>query len=141
VTDAAAAIGADVLYVSNDAVFSSDGTLKSEVSIPSPVWDYGAWKLEAETAVLASSKHDDVVRLPLVVSLDPLDAAAEQIAQGAARTHKTEWYQDEFRQPAMASEIAEGMWLVLSSGPRRSRRRIRRRTLPRAASRLSNARH
>lgn len=117
VSDAAAAIGAEVLYVSTDAVFSGDGTTVSEASIPSPVSDYGTWKREAETAVLARAEHPAVVRISLIVSLDPADAAAEKIASGAARADRTEWYRDEFRQPAMAGDIAEGLWRIADLAP------------------------
>lgn len=117
VVDASTAIGARVLYVSTDAVFSGDGTLVSESSSPRPVWDYGRWKLDAEKLVLASSGLAAVVRLPLVVSLDPADATASRVARDG-ESGATKWYNDEFRQPAMALDIAEAIWRIADLSPR-----------------------
>lgn len=58
-----------------------------------------------------------VVRLPLVVSLDPEDRAVARIRRGALDGQPTAWFHDEIRQPAMASDIAEGLWRIASLAP------------------------
>lgn len=73
VVDAAQKVGVDVLYVSSDAVFSGDGSPRRENAPPDPVWDYGRWKARAERIVSRASATSVIVRLPLVVSLDPED--------------------------------------------------------------------
>jgi hypothetical protein len=49
----AADVGARLLLVSTDAVFTGDGRPRCENDIPDPVWDYGRWKAEAEQAVVS----------------------------------------------------------------------------------------
>lgn len=119
VTEGASLVGADVVYVSTDAVFSGDGRPRDESAEPHPIWDYGRWKAQAEKVVLSGPVRSAVVRLPLVVSLDPEDRAVARIRTGATRRQPTAWFHDEIRQPAMASDIAEGLWQVASLEPDR----------------------
>ena len=113
----ASAVGADVVYISTDAVFSGDGRPGGESALPEPVWDYGRWKAKAERIVLRGSTKWTVVRLPLVVSLDPEDRAVERITEGAIRREPTRWYSDEIRQPAMAPDIAQALWRITRLDP------------------------
>jgi dTDP-4-dehydrorhamnose reductase len=119
-TEGASTVGADVLYVSTDAVFSGDGRPVDEREVPDPVWDYGRWKAEAEAVVRRGPAGWAVVRLPLVVSLDPADHAVARIRQGALRDGPSRWFHDETRQPAMASDIADALWRIatLEAGAR-----------------------
>ena len=80
---APARVGADVIYTSTDAVFSGDGRAVDERAQPDPIWDYGRWKVEAENIALDASIRSSVVRLPLVISLDPEDRGTERIRSGA----------------------------------------------------------
>lgn len=114
IVDAAEGLGADVLFVSTDAVFSGDGSSRHEDSAPDPVWDYGRWKAEAERIVTEGSERSTVVRLPLIVSLDPDDHVVARIRRGAALNTPTTWFDDELRQPAAAPELAEGLWRIVS---------------------------
>jgi dTDP-4-dehydrorhamnose reductase len=110
VVDAAREVDADVLYVSSDAVFSGDGLPRHEDASPDPVWDYGRWKARAERIVAGGVETSTIVRLPLIVSLDPEDHVVARIRQGAAPEAPTSWFVDELRQPAAASELAEALW-------------------------------
>jgi dTDP-4-dehydrorhamnose reductase len=112
VIDAAQAVGAQLLYVSSDAVFSGDGLPRAENAPPDPVWDYGRWKSQAETIVLSRSPSAAIARLPLMVSLDPEDHVVERIRLSAARHEPTAWFDDEKRQPAFASEVADALWRI-----------------------------
>jgi dTDP-4-dehydrorhamnose reductase len=117
VVQGASLVGADVVFVSTDAVFSGDGRPRDERAEPDPVWDYGRWKAQAEEVVLREATGSAVVRVPLVVSLDPEDRAVERIRCGALQHQPTSWFHDEIRQPAMASDIAEGIWRIASLRP------------------------
>jgi dTDP-4-dehydrorhamnose reductase len=117
VTKGASLVGADVVYVSTDAVFSGDGRPRDESAEPDPIWDYGRWKAQAENVVLRGPTGSAVVRLPLVVSLDPEDRAVAKIRRGAFQRQPTMWFHDEIRQPAMASDIAQGLWRIASLAP------------------------
>ncbi len=116
VVHAASAIGADVVYISTDAVFSGDGRPSGENAQPDPVWDYGRWKATAEDIIVRGSRWWTLVRLPLVVSLDPEDRGVERIREGAVRQEPTRWYSDEIRQPAMAHDIAQALWRITMLG-------------------------
>lgn len=110
VVDAARKVGASVILTSTDAVFEGDGLQRSERATPDAAWDYGRWKAEAERAVLAASGA--VVRLPLLVSIDPDDPAVSEIRAAAATGTATRWFSDEMRRPAFASEVAAAIWRI-----------------------------
>jgi dTDP-4-dehydrorhamnose reductase len=119
VVAAAREVGAELLFVSSDAVFSGDGSPRGEDDAPDPVWDYGRWKARAEDAV-RELRAATIVRLPLVVSLDPEDHVVVQIRAGIAAGRPTTWFTDEYRQPAHAEELARALWSIaaLDAGAR-----------------------
>ena len=118
VASAAAAAGADLVHISTDAVFSGDGARRDEVSAPDPIADYGRWKAKAEELVTEGSAPSAVVRLPLIVSLDPEDHVVARIRAGAADGQPTPWFDDEIRQPAAAEELAAALWQITGLGTR-----------------------
>ena len=114
VVDAASAVGAEVVHLSTDVVFSGDGRPVDERSPARPVSDHGRWKLRAEEIVDEALVASCVVRLPLVISLDPEDDSTARLRAGAEAGRPTVWFTDEFRRPAMASDIADGLWRIAS---------------------------
>ena len=114
VVDAAVAAGAPIVHLSTDVVFSGDGRPVDEGSAPDPVSDHGRWKAQAEVIVEDAPVPSCVVRLPLVLSLDPMDQSTERLRVGALEGRPTSWFSDEFRRPAMAADIADGLWRVAS---------------------------
>jgi dTDP-4-dehydrorhamnose reductase len=120
VAAAACEVGADIVVISTDAVFSGDGIERDEASEPDPVWDYGRWKAEAERVALQRSSTAVIIRLPLLVSFDPDDHVAREIRTSAARGETSRWFTDETRQPALAHEIAAAVWRIadLATGAR-----------------------
>jgi dTDP-4-dehydrorhamnose reductase len=117
VAAAAARIGAGLVFISTDAVFAGDGVARAEEANPDPEADYGRHKATAEAAVREASSAFSVVRLPLVVSLDPPDAAVARIRAAAARGEIARWFDDEIRQPAEASELARAIWAIAELTP------------------------
>ena len=112
--DGATAVGADVVYISTDAVFRGDGEPRDERSVPDPGWDYGRWKAAAERIVLDADAAAAVIRLPLLVSIDPDDHVVRRIREAAADGTSTRWFTDERRRPAWASEIAAAIWRIVA---------------------------
>ncbi len=84
VVDAATVVGADVMHISTDVVFSGDGVPRDEDAHPDPVMEYGRWKAVAEEIVGGTSAGSTIVRLPLIVSLDPDDHVTARIRAGAS---------------------------------------------------------
>ena len=117
VVEAAAEVGAAVVFVSTDAVFSGDGVAQAEDAIPTPVFAYGRWKASAERIVTAGSPGNSIVRLPLVVSIDPDDHVVQPIRAGADQREPTTWFTDEVRQPARAQDLAEALWRIAALDP------------------------
>ncbi|MEZ5381663.1 MAG: sugar nucleotide-binding protein [Microthrixaceae bacterium] len=105
--------GAHHVYISSDAVFSGENKPQRENDVPDPIWDYGHWKAEAER-ITASKGSGTIIRLPLIVSVDPADHVVHSITAAAALGRQTKWFVDEFRQPASASELAEACWRIAS---------------------------
>jgi dTDP-4-dehydrorhamnose reductase len=93
-------------------VFSGDGSPRAEDATPDPVWDYGRWKAQAERIVTDGFETSVIVRLPLIVSLNPEDHVVARIRLGAARNDPTTWFDDEVRQPAAARELADAVWRI-----------------------------
>jgi dTDP-4-dehydrorhamnose reductase len=104
---------ADLVVVSSDAVFAGDGRPRAERDAPDPVHDYGRWKARAEASAATLAGRSTIVRLPLLVSLDPVDHAVARIQQGAATAVPTVWFDDEVRQPAMAADVAAAIWRII----------------------------
>jgi dTDP-4-dehydrorhamnose reductase len=121
VVDAANAVGAHVLFISTDAVFLGDGLARDEQSVPDATWDYGRWKATAESIVLDGSDESAIVRLPLLVSIDPDDHVVREIRSAAANGMRTRWFTDEMRRPTFASDVAAAIWRIASlpAGERR----------------------
>lgn len=114
--EAAVAVGARLVHISTDAVFSGDGTPRAEGDRPDPVADYGRWKARAEEIACASDRAV-VIRLPLIVSLDPDDHAVATIRRGAAAGTPSPWFDDEVRQPALAADLAPAIWAIAALDP------------------------
>lgn len=113
VVQAANACGAELVHMSTEAVFAGDGRPRSETDEPDPVWEYGRWKADAEQRAVCLVREATVVRLPLLVSLDPPDGGAKRLLDAARDGVTVDWYEDERRQPAWAHEIAAALWRLV----------------------------
>ncbi|HEY9557134.1 MAG TPA: sugar nucleotide-binding protein, partial [Acidimicrobiales bacterium] len=112
VARAASAVGAELIHISSDAVFCGDGEPRDEQDRPDPILDYGSWKARAEALVAEEAPAAAIVRLPLIISLDPEDHIVGAIRAGVRNRERSVWFHDELRQPALASELAEAVWRI-----------------------------
>jgi dTDP-4-dehydrorhamnose reductase len=64
---ASAAVGARLVHVSSDAVFSGAAIRYGETAVPDPITPYGAAKAAAETAVTAISPGAVIARTSLII--------------------------------------------------------------------------
>ncbi len=96
----------EVVHISSDVVFPGDGVGRDEGAAMAPTSDYGRWKAAAERVVARHSGRNTIIRISLVVSIDPDDPAVHRIRSSAARGETTTWFTDEMRQPAGAEDLA-----------------------------------
>lgn len=106
-------VHARLILLSTDAVFSGDGHPRSEQHVPDPIWDYGRWKAESEISVLSSDPRGAVVRLPLLISVDPPDQTMAKVKDAVRCNESVGWYDGERRQPAWAHEVAATLWRLV----------------------------
>ncbi len=106
-----AATGVPMVLTSTDAVFAGDGRLRAEDDVADPEWDHGRWKVAAE-AIAQSVPGSAIVRLPLLVSLDPPDATTASISAAARHGRRLGWYDGEVRMPAWTAEVATAIWAI-----------------------------
>ncbi len=112
---AAAAVGARLVHVSSDAVFSGAGPRYDETSTPDPVSPYGAAKAAAETAVRAIAPAAVIARTSLIIGDgdSPHETLVHALASGAVRGVL---YTDTARCPVDAGDLAAAL-LELDAGP------------------------
>lgn len=82
---AAAAVGARLVHISSDSVFSGSAAAYTESAVPDPINAYGAAKAAAETAVRVVHPGAAIVRSSLVLGGDvaPFESLVHGLATGA----------------------------------------------------------
>lgn len=115
VATAAAATGAAVVHLSTDAVFDGEHAPFAEGDEPSPVLDYGRWKLDAERALLEQVPDAAIVRPSLIVRLDPPDRATAAVLDAAAAGERSSYrfFVDEIRTPILVEDLAAELWALV----------------------------
>jgi dTDP-4-dehydrorhamnose reductase len=101
---AAAEVGARLVHVSSDAVFSGDASPYDETRAPDPVSPYGAAKAAAEVAVSALLPSAVIARTSLIVGDG--DSAQERMIHTIAAGGDGALFTDEVRCPIHVSDLA-----------------------------------
>jgi len=114
VAAACAASGAALVHLSTDAVFDGDHPPYREGDRPSPVSDYGAWKLEAEELAVAGVPDVCITRTSLVVGIDPPDPASARLLESVRAGEGATLFHDELRQPILAADLAAELWALVA---------------------------
>ncbi|MBU1039737.1 MAG: NAD(P)-dependent oxidoreductase [Proteobacteria bacterium] len=113
--------GLPLCFTSTDLVFDGTGSLYAEDAPPSPVSLYGEHKVLAEEAVLTRHPEGGLVcRLPLMFGRSEPGAACflDGFLACARRGEPLRLFEDEFRSPADAADVARGLVLMLARGAR-----------------------
>lgn len=108
-------------FTSTDLVFDGAGSLYDEDALPAPVSLYGEHKVLAEQAVLSRHPQGGLVcRLPLMYGRSEPGAACflDGFLACARRGETLRLFEDEFRSPADAADVARGLVLLLARGAR-----------------------
>lgn len=114
---AAADVGARLVHVSSDAVFSGAQSSYVEADLPDPITSYGAAKAAAETAIRATSSSAAITRTSLIVGNGGsahekfVHAMASGVAAGVLFT-------DDVRCPVHVSDLASALLEMASAAHR-----------------------
>lgn len=105
---AAAAVGARLVHVSSDAVFSGAATPYDETALPDPITAYGAAKTAAETAIKAISPTAVIARTSLIIGNG--DSDQERLVHGLATGERTGvLFTDDVRCPVHVTDLAAAL--------------------------------
>lgn len=110
---AAREVGASMVHLSTDVVFSGRRPPYAEDDEPDPTTDYGRWKLESERVVGEAVPDVCVTRTSLVVSLDPFDRSTATFADALRSGAGATMFTDEMRQPIRAQDLAAELWALV----------------------------
>jgi dTDP-4-dehydrorhamnose reductase len=104
---AAAAVGARLVHVSSDAVFSGEAVTYDETCLPDPVSPYGAAKAAAETAVKGIAADAVIVRTSLIVGEG--ESPFERLVHAIASASGGVLFTDEVRCPVHVADLASAL--------------------------------
>lgn len=111
---AAATVGARLVHVSSDVVFSGTQPSYDETCLPDPISPYGAAKAAAETAVMAIDPSAVVARTSLIISDG--DSPQERYVAGlAAGTVDGVLFTDDVRCPVHVRDLASALLELAAS--------------------------
>lgn len=113
IASACSHIGAALIHLSSDLVFGGDRAPYGERDPADPLNDYGTWKAEAERLVIDALPDACITRTSLVVSLDPLDRISEGLLGAVAAGERPVLFDDEFRTPIRADDLAAQLWALV----------------------------
>lgn len=118
IAEAAKEVGAYLIHISTDFVFSGTDGPYDEEALPAPVNYYGECKLAAEEIVKELSAESAILRTILVYGWLP-DMSRSNIilwVKESLEQKKTiRVVDDQWRTPTLVEDLAQGCWLALNS--------------------------
>jgi dTDP-4-dehydrorhamnose reductase len=120
VVDACRETGARLIHLSTDALLDGERAPYSEDAEPTPVHEYGRWKARAERYVRETLPGAAVVRMSLVIELDPPDPRTAWILDGLRGRTPPTLFVDEIRCPIAAGDLADQLWEIAGLGTDRA---------------------
>ncbi|HEU4946705.1 MAG TPA: sugar nucleotide-binding protein [Kribbella sp.] len=115
VAAAAAVVGARLVHVSSDLVFSGRNSPYDEDAVPDPITPYGAAKAAAETAIKVIHPSAVIARTSLIIgrSTFPQEVLVHALAEG---TRQGGLFTDNIRCPVHVSDLAAALLELMESG-------------------------
>ncbi|WP_152361034.1 SDR family oxidoreductase [Microlunatus speluncae] len=112
---AAAAVGARLVQVSSDAVFSGTAVRYPETAVPDPITPYGAAKAAAESAIKIISPSAVIARTSLIIG--DHDSPQERLVHALAGGEATGGlFTDDIRCPVHVTDLAAALLELGRSG-------------------------
>ncbi|WP_026416481.1 sugar nucleotide-binding protein [Actinomadura oligospora] len=112
---AAASVGARLVHVSSDAVFSGRAVRYDETSVPDPTTSYGAAKAAAETAIKAISPAAVIARTSLIIG-DGGSVHERRVHALVAGRDDGVLFTDDVRCPVHVGDLAAALLELASAG-------------------------
>jgi dTDP-4-dehydrorhamnose reductase len=104
--------GAELVYMSTDALLDGESSPYAECAEPAPVHEYGRWKARAELLVRARMPGAAVVRTSLIVRAEPPDRGSASVLDSLRRGGAVRMFTDELRCPIAVEDLAAQLWEV-----------------------------
>ena len=113
VADATAAVGAALVHLSSDVVFSGEDPPYAETAPPSPISAYGRAKAAAEAEVEVAVPDAAVVRTSLLLDPASADPRMRWVTEAVQAGRPVDLFLDEVRMPLHPDDLADGIWTLL----------------------------
>jgi dTDP-4-dehydrorhamnose reductase len=110
--------GAELLYLSTDALLDGENAPYAEDAEPDPVHEYGRWKARAERHVREEMPGAAVIRTSLITAVSPLDPRSAWVAESLREGREVTLFVDEFRCPIAVEDLAFQLWEIAALPPR-----------------------
>ncbi len=114
VVQAAASVGAKVVFMSSDVIFDGTGAPYSEAAAPAPLHDYGRAKVRGEQIIASYSNHA-IIRTSLIYSTRLMDRGTEWMQRAIAEQQPITLFTNQLRQPVHADDLSRAC-LALAKG-------------------------
>lgn len=114
VADAAGVVGAALVHLSSDVVFSGEDAPYHEATPPSPASAYGRAKAAAETEAEVGVPDAAIVRTSLVLTPETLDPRTRFVADAVLAGRPVDGYTDEVRMPVHRDDLVDGLWRLVA---------------------------
>ncbi|MDQ4075226.1 MAG: sugar nucleotide-binding protein [Chloroflexota bacterium] len=102
--------GAELIYMSTDALLDGEHAPYAEREDPAPVHEYGRWKAKAERHIRDQMPSAAVVRTSLITELEPLDPRSGWVASSLREGKPISLFVDELRCPIVPDDLARQLW-------------------------------
>ena len=109
VAESAAEIGARLVHISSDVVFSGGMLRYREEDRPSPVHEYGRHKADAELIVSSTCPGAAIVRTSLLIGRRELSSHEIAVREAIAGRSNMTFFSDEIRCPALVDDLAAAL--------------------------------
>jgi dTDP-4-dehydrorhamnose reductase len=106
--------GAQLIYMSTDALLDGEHAPYDESAEPAPVHEYGRWKAQAELHVREMMPEAAVIRTSLITRFDPPDPRCAWVADALRNGEPFTLLTDELRCPIAVEDLAAQIWEIVA---------------------------
>jgi dTDP-4-dehydrorhamnose reductase len=101
-------LGARLIHLSTDAIFSGDAAPYDETAVPTPITPYGRAKADAE-AIVQQHPNSVIVRTSLIYSLQSMDHGTRWMAAALAKGEPVTLFSNQIRNPIWIDSLCQAI--------------------------------